>query len=196
MDTEYLKLIFDVVILAGLGGFMYYAWRLSKALSNFRATRNEFDGIMHQLGLHIREAQTAVAQLREATKKGDSKLQKQIEQGRLIADELQLMNQASDNLASRLEVLASQGARTAKEYDQSESFDLDDDNIDDNIRDFLPKKSAQKAPKKAPKEEKGFMIQDREFDGFDDDDAHDSALDTLGSAAERELYKALKQTQK
>lgn len=180
MSTEYLKIILDLVILAGLGGFMYYALRLSKALNAFRASRAEFNEMMRQLNYHIAEAQNAITELKESSGNLGDDLFRQTQDAQQIADELQLITKSGDNLASRLESLVAKNRRTAQTFEAPEEFE------DEYLEEPAPAKSKAKTGNVTE-----FTIQDREYD---DEDSDDPAFDDLTSAAEKELYKALKQT--
>ena len=182
MDTEYIKLILDVMILAGLGGFIYYALQLSRALNAFRAHRNEFDGIMKNLTKHIDDAQIAVNELKETSKDSGDNLEKLVKDAQFLADELQLINETSNSLATRLENLAERGRK---------SLEIDDEHMGENVSSI--------SKRRKPKVDDDFMIHDPDFDdGLDVDDFvdDDPEIEKLSSAAEKELYKALKKNKK
>lgn len=181
MSAEYLKVILDIVILAGLGGFMYYALRLSKALNAFRTYRNEFENVMQQLSRHIDQAQKAINELKSSSQNAGRDLKKLVTDAQFLADDLQMINETGNNLASRLEGLAEKNSRIAQE---------------DNIA-RMPKQQKVK-----PQQDEDFYIHDREYDEDDGDDfapsadknEQDPTLINLSSEAERELYQALKKT--
>ena len=191
MTTEYLKIALDILILAGLGGFIFYALQLSRALNAFRAHRNEFDGIMRNLTTHIDNAQIAVNELKETSQTSGDNLHKLVRDAQFLADELQQINDVSESLASRLENAA---ARAHKNLEIPESYG-------NNVSPISNKPSNKKAKK--AKTEDSFMIHDPDFedeDGEDYDimmeDEDDPEMQKLSSAAERELYKALKKNKK
>lgn len=179
MSAEYLKVILDIVILAGLGGFMYYALRLSKALNAFRTYRNEFENVMQQLSRHIDQAQRAIDELKSSSQNAGRDLKKLVTDAQFLADDLQMINETGNNLATRLEGLAEKNSRIAQE---------------DNIA-RMPKQKKAK-----PEQDEDFYIHDREYEddsetfSAGDADEPDTALVNLSSEAERELYQALKKT--
>jgi len=178
VNTEYIKLILDIVILAGLGGFIYYALQLSRALNAFRAHRNEFDGIMKNLTKHIDDAQIAVNELKETSQNSGDDLHKLVRDAQYLADELQQINEVSDSLAARLENAAERGRK---------SLHIPDDDLGENVSPIS---------KRAAKDD-SFMIHDPDFDDdIDDGIADDPDMGGLSSAAEKELYKALKKNKK
>lgn len=183
MNTEYIKLILDLVILAGLGGFIYYALQLSRALNAFRAHRNEFDGIMKNLTKHIDDAQIAVNELKETSQGSGEKLGKLVRDAQFLSDELQLINETSNSLASRLENLAERGRK---------GLEISREGLGKNVSPI----SKRRQPKI---DEDDFMIRDSDFDDDLDDAAFpddDPEMGKLSSAAEKELYKALKKNKK
>ena len=186
MNTEYIKIVLDLIILAGLGGFIYYALQLSRALNAFRAHRNEFDNVMRNLAKHIDDAQIAVNELKETSQESGDNLHKLVRDAQFLADELQLMNEAGNSLASRLENLAERGRR---------NLEMDEEDLGANVS------SISKRRKIEPENvDDGFAIHDPDFDdegGFNpmamDDDPE---MQKLSSAAERELYQAMKKNKK
>lgn len=185
MSTEYIKLILDVIILAGLGCFIYYALQLSRALNAFRAHRNEFDGIMKNLTRHIDDAQIAVNDLKETSQNTGDNLGKLVRDAQFLADELQLINEAGDSLATRLENLAERGRK---------SLEIPDVNLGKNVSSISKRRGS------SAQEDDNFTIRDHDFDGGVDEDVllddGDAEMGKLSSAAERELYQALKKNKK
>lgn len=175
MSTEYIKLILDIVILAGLGGFIFYALQLSRALNAFRAHRDEFDGIMKNLTKHIDDAQIAVNELKETSQNSGDDLHKLVRDAQYLADELQQINDVSESLASRLENAAERGRK---------GLQIPDDDLGENVSPISKKRS----------KDEGFAIHDSDFE--DDIIEDDPDIGGLSSAAEKELYKALKKNKK
>lgn len=183
MSGALLSIILDVVVLVFLGMTIYYAMRLSKNLSNFRVQRNEMKKMIDVLVKNIDQANSAIAGLKAAGKSSGENLQELINESVALTDELQLMNEAGNNLAMRLERLAEgSGSRGAGR----ESITPRSENIG------------------SP-----FLIQDRDFEhpyeeeepasawgdeDMDTDTDQDIPAD-LQSRAERELFQALRRNQ-
>lgn len=194
MSAEYIKIVLDIVILLGLGGFMFYALRLSNALNAFRSQRNEFEKTMQQLSRHIDDAQQAVTALKQESKISGDELSTLVRDAQLMIDELQFINEAGNGLAGRLEGLAERN-RKIVQGDSSAFLEggfVDDENVSHIEKHRKPRQSNEE-----------FMIQDREFEDEEqdfalgsDDVANDPALDELGSAAEKELYQALQSSKR
>ena len=184
MSSTAFSLLLDFVLLAGVGAMIYYAYRLSRSLENFRKYREELGGVIQELGTHITEAQTAIEQLKETTAMSGEELDHKLKDATMLADELQLMNDAGNSLATRLETLAEQNRMIAQGFDNYEG---------------------EIGPIDTKKYDKGFSIQDRDFgtdDGddrqtFDDYDEEPSAKSSsFKSQAEQDLYDALQAKKK
>lgn len=174
--TINLPLILDGLILLLLGGTIFFAARLSLHLKTFRSNRSELEKLVKDLADQIAQADRAVAGMREAAREGGRDLQQRINEARALSEELQFMNETGNNLAGRLEKVATGTAARINPYDG----------------DYEPAISETPGEKRG-----GFAIQDREYGMDDDDDAPGFLLEdeddgsNLGSRAERELFQAL-----
>ena len=102
----YTGLVFDVVILVALAATIFYAHRLSKQFTSMQADRQAFEQLISALNLAASRAEAAIKALKEAAMQGGDSLQDKINKARELSDELEIMVQAGDNLASRLSNLA------------------------------------------------------------------------------------------
>ncbi len=98
--------ILDAVILILLCVTIFYAARLSMFMNNFRDSKAEFDVLMDNLGRNIQRAEQAIATMRTLAATSGGELQTVVNDAKFLADELRFMNDAGDNLATRLEKLA------------------------------------------------------------------------------------------
>lgn len=112
--NPYISLAFDLAILAALGAAIFYALRLSKQLRALQADRRAFDLLIQALNLSVSRAEGAVKNMKEAAQDSGDALQEKINAARALADELEIMVQAGDSLAGRLQKLAEK-ARAAPE---------------------------------------------------------------------------------
>lgn len=157
--------------------------RLTKALDNFKKNRDELKTLVTQLTQNINQADTAIKGLRNASDNAARDLEDVLHDARRMADELKMINETGDALASRLEKAATKGRAAASgpaaNHEMSEReylYGADEDEIEEDA---------------AP----SFFIKDTEYErdagkegGADNDD--------FSSQAERELYEALQQNQK
>lgn len=174
--TGLLGIGLNLLIIGLLACTIYYAWKLSKALNNFKNHRQEMNALIAELNRSIKTAEKAMEHLRDTGIQTSSQLQEKISDAHKMNEELQLMNDLSDNLAQRLE--RQRGAQEAKKQVKPSRKKNTAQNEDD-----LP----------------SFFIQDREFEDGDKtanmnemDEGDDIEVPgNLQSEAEKELYKAL-----
>lgn len=180
MSIESLSLFLDVLILLGLAATIYFALKLSKSLNNFRKQRKEFERGMQELNQNIEQAHLSLAQIKGFSGTYDAEAQVSLDEARELLDELKLMNQSGNNLADRLEHLASQSSYINQANEFSEPAE-DEDDYDEQLYNNLA------ALEEAVEDDEAFSIQDREFDAPASD---------VQSTAEKELLQALKKNQK
>ncbi len=180
MTGSFFSLMLNGVIIVLLGATIVYAGRLSMHIKVFRDSRKDLDRLIKDLGKQIEKADASVAAMKAAARDSGKELQRQIDHGRALSDELQLMTESGNSLARRLE----KGAERPK----------------------APSKPAVK-PYEPPLKEKGmdrpapsFAIRDPEFGRENEDQGLDEVAfhsdGNLHSRAERELYEALRKRRK
>lgn len=98
--------IIDIVILFFLVVTIFYAWRLSTYMKIFRDSRKDMESLLFKLDADIARAEKSVLGMRNAAENAGMKLNETVKESKFLADELKFMNEAGDNLASRLEKLA------------------------------------------------------------------------------------------
>lgn len=181
MNLALLGMLMDIIIVLLLMGTIYYAYTLSKQLKIFRESRSEFEQLLMQLTNQINTAHDAIESMQDAADSNGKTLNKLIRDGQLLADELQMVNEASDNLASRLERAASSARSETGEPRPVEE----------------PLREERVSNATAPKEGFDFSIRDREVEDDDLDaiafsDEGEEEVGDFHSQAERELFTALK----
>jgi len=191
MEAPLISVIMDGIVIVLLATTVFFAARLSHHLKNFKQGRQEMNKLVATLTSQIDAAQRAVDGLRENAKQSGKDVQLIINEARALSDELQLMINAGDNLASRLEKGAGAIARPVTteplvKFDPNELPARKNKAIENSWR-----VDAQAEPR-GP----GFAIRDPEFDRSDDDEAQDSgdddfSFDEFASRAEKELFEAL-----
>ncbi len=104
-----LALFLDVIIAFLLAGTIYFVWQLSERLQRFRQNRQEIERVVRDLNDAIVRAGQATQGLRQTAEGIGQDLQKSINQATELSDELQLVTEAANNLATRLERASDQG---------------------------------------------------------------------------------------
>ena len=189
MSSAILSLVLDGLILVCLGGAIYYAFRLSNALAGFRQNRKELQSLITDLSVNVDQALRAIEGLKNASAHAGQDLQNVIKEAKGLKEELQLMNDAGNSLAGRLENLAEKNSKIVQGYEPpGRKEDLE---------------SLFSGPKvsndRDTEDDSPFSIQDREYEDLDFSDDHlwdsvedeDDLPDELQSEAEKDLYRAL-----
>jgi len=176
-----ISLILDGFVVVLLIATIIYAARLSFYLKRFKQSRAELEAIIRNLSVHIDKADIAVRKLNTTVDDSAQDLEKRMIRAEQMFDELDIVVQTGDSLASRLEELAVRN-RKIIEGDDGDIADLANQN---------PSKAKSK---KGSKNDMGvFSIRDPEMEtgqgvtsnqGFSLDD------DVL-SDAERDLYNVI-----
>lgn len=101
-----LGLVLDIVLLGALGAVMHRAWILSKQFERTRADRAAFEQLISALNIAAGRAEEAIEGLKEAVQSAGDGLQSKVNGARALQAELEIMLQAGDSLAERLQALA------------------------------------------------------------------------------------------
>lgn len=169
IDTHLLSLIMDGAVIVLLVAVIFFASRLSLYLREFRASRKDMDKLIRDLSASVEKAESAMAGLREATRDSGRDLQSMINEAKALTDELQLMSEAGNNMARRLETVAEKSGRNTPAGvpgRKEASFAIRDPEFDPAGGDDM------------------------------DDDLFEEETSGLQSRAERELFEALQGTQR
>lgn len=186
MNLTIISALMDILIVILLMGTIYYAYSLTRQLKIFRQSRQEFESLLMQLTGQINTANESIDHMKEAADTNGQVLNKLIRDGKLLADELDMVNEASNNLANRLERAAS--------LDRPDHRTIAQDTHDETLEETYEGNRVEETPPTVDSS-KGFSIQDREVDDDDMSVGFDDSDDDVGhfhSQAERELFTALK----
>lgn len=99
-------LILDIILLGVLGAAMHRAWILSKQFEKARGDRAAFEQLISALNIAAGRAEEAIDGLKDAVKSAGDGLQSKVNNARALQAELEIMLQAGDSLAERLQALA------------------------------------------------------------------------------------------
>ena len=171
-DAHLLSTVLDGVVVVLLVTVIFFASRLSLYLREFRASRKDMDRLIRELSSGVERADAAMAGLREAARESGRDLQSMINEATSLVDELQLMSEAANNMACRMETVVEKKGRSVP------------------------------ASAPVTRKEASFAIRDPEFfasdDEADNDEYEEFEEETSGlqSRAERELFEALQGTQR
>ena len=104
--NPFVGLFFDIVILIALGVTIFYCLRLSRQFNQMRADRRAFETLIQSLNLASARAEASIKAFKETAVGNGDILQDKINKSRALSDELEIMIQAGDSLADRLQSLA------------------------------------------------------------------------------------------
>jgi len=219
MMSVALPMIMDALIILLLAGTIFYAARLSFHIKAFRESRSEMEGLLRNLSAQIDKAEDAIEGLRQNSRQSGRDLQAVINEAHGISEELQVLSQSGDRLATRLEQARENAPRspaykngnrnrsrrhegTGPVQDTAANEITTPDYRAGAGRAAVPAMSEIIEPKRS-KPFSGFAIRDKELDGTLDD-AGDDIDDGFGfddearedeggmmSRAEQELFDAL-----
>jgi hypothetical protein len=108
-----LGIAIDIVMLCALGFTIFVGLRLSRRLDQLQADRKAFEQLISALNLAASRAELAIRSMKEAAVESGDKLQEKTGAARALAEELEIVVEAGDNLAERLTTLAEKGRRAA-----------------------------------------------------------------------------------
>lgn len=178
IDGVSINVILDGMILIMLIITVIYAIKLSSLLNSFKDNRAFIETLIAELSLSVEKAEQAIQGLRNSARESGRDLQTLINEASALSDELQIMTEAGDNMALRLEKVAKKNANIVSKTHPSVATERDNN--------------------------AGFAIVDHEFEIEEDteyeeeDNNYPSFLrsnsedyDDFQSRAERELFEAL-----
>ena len=190
---EVLPMIMDAMIICLLSGTIFFAARLSHHIKVFRESREEMESLLNSLSSQITIADQAIDGLRANARESGRDLQQVINEAKALSEELQIMSQSGDRLASRIEKLAGQPSAPRMAV-PSES------EIDEHYSSAPAPSSSANTNQEKPFS--GFAIRDPEFEedlpahmdeqGLMPGDYETDVDEQLISQAEQDLYQALK----
>ncbi len=204
-----LGLFMDVSVLVFLSVAIYLALKLSKSLENFRESKEDFSHVIAALSANVDNAQKAIGKLKTAGQEAAADLTPLVNEARALVEEMKVLNEAGYNLAERLENLAERNGEIArKSRSRMGGYGIKGDVVEPFPDKPAGNEQLLNKPYSRPEEDDmpSFFINDRDYEEEYEGGPHasgdamaweDEAMpDDLQSAAERELYQALKQSKR
>ncbi len=106
--------IFDAALCVMLVGAMVVGTQLWRKIDNFKSGQSELKDLIKLLNTASEQAQTSILQLRATLKEADSKLGDRLDRARALSDELSIITESGDRLASRITDEFSESAPRAR----------------------------------------------------------------------------------
>lgn len=113
--SHMLGVFFDIVIIAALVATILHARKLSKQFDQMQADRKAFDQLIQAMNLASSRAEAAIRSLKESAADHGDRLQEKINKALEIEGELEIMIQAGDSLADRLQGAAETARKNAQQ---------------------------------------------------------------------------------
>ncbi len=162
MINAYLSVFIDFIVLIFLATTIFYVLKLSKALNGFKAQRREFDDVVTNMISSIGQAERTVSALKQTGAQEVSELEKLVHEAKILADELKIINEASESMAKRLENLAETNrkivqpshdnkfaskrrTKKANDFTRKRHSDSQDDGLDNKISSPVNRESLTKS---------------------------------------------------
>ncbi|MBK6897093.1 MAG: hypothetical protein IPH06_10930 [Alphaproteobacteria bacterium] len=179
--SEVLALLLDMLIVGLLAATIFFTMRLYSSLSSFREHRDDFERVVGKLIASIAQAEQAIKNLKHVGTLEAESLEGMIREAKAAADDLKMVNEASNNMANRLEELAGKNRKIAEGMDsktpylarQQKRF-IEEPELEPepaSVRPVAPMAKASTAPAPTPQAKDkpaesfpSFFIQDREME--------------------------------
>ncbi|MFQ5348284.1 MAG: DUF6468 domain-containing protein [Rhodothalassiaceae bacterium] len=113
-------LIIDLVLVLLLGAVLVACIRVNRGLATIREGQAELASLAGRLDSATRQAREAIAELKAESSRVEKDLSSEVRKARALADELLVITEAGENLASRLEERLTGEARAVAREDGDE----------------------------------------------------------------------------
>jgi hypothetical protein len=111
--SPFIGLFLNILILAALGVTIFYCLRLSRQFEQVRADRKAFETLIQALNFASARAEASIQSFKEMASGNGDALQDKINKSKAMAEELEIMVQAGDSLADRLQALAEKSRKAS-----------------------------------------------------------------------------------
>jgi Tfp pilus assembly protein PilO len=98
-----IELYIDVLLAILLAATVVYCFLLNKRLGSLRRSQGEFETLLQNFTQATQQAETSLAILRQAGAEVGAELERKIDEGRDLHDELSIITETGNGLADRIE---------------------------------------------------------------------------------------------
>lgn len=110
MTSEWIRAGLDLALIGLIAAGVWQAARLLRQLEGLNKSREEMARFVGQFGQTVDRAEAGIKNLKQAARETGDDLERLVERGSMLRDELQIIVESADHLASRL----SQAAASAR----------------------------------------------------------------------------------
>ncbi len=132
-----ISLVFDVLIFISLAVTIYYCVSLSRQFNEVQESKRAFQDLIKAMNFASARAEGAILELKQSMNEEGSQIQEQINKARGIEAELEIIIQAGDSLADRLEKASTNKAAQIVNIDKFVEEDEAAAAAEDSIASFL-----------------------------------------------------------
>ena len=118
--SPFIDLFFNIALLTALGVTIFYCFRLSRQFTQMRADHTAFETLIQSLNTASTKADASIRSFKETAHDSSDALQKKINRSHALFDELEIMIQAGDDLANRLQSLAEENRKVVTGEENTE----------------------------------------------------------------------------
>ena len=111
---DFLSILLDVALIGLLIASLRYAARLSRQLTEMREGRADMQRFILDFNATVARAEAGIRGLKTTARSCGDDLEKLIEKGQLLRDELTFLTESADQMASRLSNAASRTPRSSE----------------------------------------------------------------------------------
>jgi len=133
MVNPFVSLTFDILIFISLSVTIYYCINLSRRFNEIQESRKTFENLIKSMNIASSKAEVAIKNLKSVINEEGTVLQDLINKAKGIEGELEIIIQAGDSLADRIEKASSNKSSKPS----IERFVEEDEISDETIASFL-----------------------------------------------------------
>jgi hypothetical protein len=115
--AEWIQVGLDVVLILFVGIGLIQAGRLLRHLVSLRQSRTDMERFVQEFSSTVLRAEVGIRGLRQAARESGDDLEKLIEKGSMLRDELHFLVESADQIAGRLGETATHAMRAAEKRD-------------------------------------------------------------------------------
>lgn len=109
-----LGFLLDLILIGLLGSGLFYAMRLTRQLADMRASRADMERFVADFNASVMRAEAGIQGLKAIARSSGDDLEKLIEKGQGLRDELLFLSESADQIANRLSQTASKASQMTR----------------------------------------------------------------------------------
>ncbi|MFY9288626.1 MAG: DUF6468 domain-containing protein [Alphaproteobacteria bacterium] len=119
--SEWIRTLLDLALIGVVAAGLVQASRLIQHLAGLRQGRIDMERFVHEFNATVMRAEAGIKGLRQAARDTGDDLEKLVEKGSMVRDELHILVESADQIAERLSKAATTKAAEPKAAPQAKS---------------------------------------------------------------------------